>query len=79
MGARSAQPRERVAGALSRGARGRGLSSGRDLAHDFDDVAVRVPDAELTVGAVAAREDVANAFELALGAELARVRFDIAA
>ena len=43
----------------------------RDLAHDLDDVAVRVPDAQLPVGAVAAREDVADALELALGAELA--------
>ena len=50
----------------------------RDLPHDLDDVLVRVPDPQLPVGAVAAREDLANAFELALGAQLARMRLDVA-
>ena len=44
---------------------------------DLDDVAVRVEDAQLAVGAVAAAEDLADALELALGAELARVRLDL--
>ena len=51
----------------------RGFGRRRDLAHDLDDVAVRVPDAQLTVGAVAAREDLADPFELAL-ASRARAR-----
>src|SRR5690349_6870632 len=49
----------------------------RDLADDLDDVAVRVPDAPLAVRAVAAREDLADAFQLAIGAELAGVRLDL--
>ena len=44
----------------------RGLGRNRDLAHDLDDVAVRVPHAQLAVGAVAAREDLADPLELAL-------------
>src|SRR2546423_9570509 len=56
---------------------GRDLGRVRDLADDLDDVAVRVEDAELPVGAVAAREDVAHAFELTLCTELPRVRLDV--
>src|SRR5437764_10608099 len=48
----------------------------RDLAHDLDDVAVRVEDAQLHVGAVAAAQDCLDAGKLPLGAELARVRLD---
>ena len=50
----------------------------RQVAHDLDDVAVRVPDPQLAVGAVAAREDLEDPLELALAAELARVRLDVA-
>src|SRR5260221_14601583 len=46
----------------------------RDLADDLDDVAVRVEHAQLGVGARAATEDVLDTAELAVGAELARVR-----
>src|SRR4029079_2888767 len=49
-----------------------------DLADDLDDVAVRVPHAQLTVGPVAARQDLADPLELALRAELLRVRLDVA-
>src|SRR5579862_9553422 len=49
----------------------------RELADDLDDVAVRVPDPQLPLGAVAAREDLADALELALRPELARVRLDV--
>src|SRR5262249_14145939 len=54
------------------------LGGSRDLLHDLDDVTVRVEDAELTVGAVPAGEDVANPLELAVGAQSARVRLDLA-
>ena len=47
-----------------------------DLPDDLDDVPVRIEDAQLAVGAVAAAEDVLDACELALRAELARVRRD---
>ena len=57
---------------------GRGLGRVRDRLDDLDDVAVRVEDAQLAVGARAAGEDVAHALELALAAELARVRLDVA-
>src|SRR3954454_5788983 len=49
----------------------------RDLARHLDDVAVRVEDAELPVGAVALREDVLDALELAVGAELAGMRLEV--
>src|SRR6185503_17125011 len=49
----------------------------RDLADDLDDVAVRVPDPALPVGAVAAGEDLADALELAVVAELAGMRLDL--
>src|SRR3954449_11700487 len=44
-----------------------------DLARDLDDVLVRVEDVELAVGAVAAAQDLLDAGELLLGAEVARV------
>src|SRR5581483_11280753 len=49
-----------------------------DLADDLDDVAIRIPDAQLAIGAVAACEDLADSLELALRSELARVRLDAA-
>src|SRR3954471_2409912 len=45
----------------------------RNLAYDLDDVAVRIEDALLAVGAVAAPEDLLDPRELGLGAELPRV------
>src|SRR5207302_7753805 len=53
------------------------LGRARDLLHDLDDVAIRIEDAELSIRAVAAREDLVDSLELALGAELARVRLDL--
>src|SRR5438270_10363706 len=47
-----------------------------DLAHDFDDVPVRVEDAQLPIGSIAATDDVLDPFELALDAQLACVRID---
>ena len=64
--------------ARSRRSRRDGLGRVRDLADDLDDVAVRVVDPQLPVGAVAAGEDRADPLELALGAELARVRLEVA-
>src|SRR5436189_6446030 len=63
--------------------RGRLLDRGRlgrvcDLAGDLDDVAVRIEDPALAVGAVPSGEDLADALELALRSELARVRLDVA-
>src|SRR5581483_12082331 len=54
------------------------LGRNRHLAHHLDDVAVRVPDAQLPVRAVAARKDLTHPLELTLGAELACVRLDVA-
>src|SRR4051812_13566994 len=48
-----------------------------DFLDDLDDVAVRVEDAQLALGAVAAIQERVDPFELALGAELARVRLDL--
>src|SRR5579863_9839600 len=45
----------------------------RDLPHDFHDVLVGVEDVELPIGAVAAAEDLVDACELLLRAELTRV------
>src|SRR3954453_18582624 len=56
----------------------RDLGGGRDLAYHLDDVAVRVEHAQLPLGAVAPSQDLADALELALGAQLARVRLDVA-
>src|SRR4051794_19475323 len=50
----------------------------RDLAYDLDDVSVGVERPPLAVGAVAARQDFSDPFELALRAKLAGVRLDIA-
>src|SRR4029079_2130905 len=50
----------------------------RELLHDLDDVAVRVPDPKLRVGAVAAGQDLRAPLELQVGAELAGVRFEVA-
>src|SRR5581483_7272376 len=52
------------------------LGRRRDLADDLDDVAVRVEHAQLRVGARAAAEDLLYPAELAVGAELARMRLD---
>src|SRR5437879_12039285 len=52
------------------------LGGVRDLPRDLDDVPVRVEDVELAVGAVAAAQDLLDAGELLLGAEVARVRAD---
>src|SRR5438046_6117069 len=60
------------------GADRRDLGRGGDLAGNLDDVAVRVEDPQLAVGAVAAGEDLAHALELAFRAELARVRLELA-
>ena len=49
-----------------------------DLLDDFVDVAVGVEDAQLALGAVAAGQDGGDPFQLALGAELAGVRLDLA-
>ena len=54
-------------------------SARRSRLHDLDDVAVRVEDPQLTVGARAPGEDLADALELALAAELAGVRLDVRA
>src|SRR5262249_22172333 len=59
------------------GGNGCDLGCVRDLGDDLDDVPIRVEHAQLPRGAVAAREDVAHALELPLGAELARVRRDL--
>ena len=48
------------------------------LLDDLEDVAVRVEDPELAVGAVAADEDLLDPLELALRAELACMRLDLA-
>src|SRR5207245_11649475 len=48
----------------------------RDLPDDLDDVAVRVEDSELPVGAVAAAEDLLDPGELGLRAQLAGVRLE---
>src|SRR5918998_1774590 len=50
----------------------------RDLAHDLDDVAIRVEDPQLARRAVAPRQDLEHALELALRPELARVRLELA-
>src|SRR5262245_2223145 len=50
----------------------------RDLPDDLDDVAVRVVDTQLPVGAVAALQDRADPLELRLRAELAGVRLEVA-
>src|SRR4249920_763018 len=52
----------------------RALRRLRDLAHDLDDVAVGVEDVELPVGAVAPAQDLIDAGELLLRAEVAGVR-----
>src|SRR5437899_13010522 len=54
----------------------RDLGGVRDLPRDLDDVPVRVEDVELAVGAVAAAQDLLDAGELLLGAEVARVPAD---
>src|SRR5439155_22091557 len=54
----------------------RDLGGVRDLPRDLDDVAVAVEDVELAVGAVAAAQDLLDAGELLLGAEVARVPAD---
>src|SRR5215471_20797473 len=65
-----------IAAELS-GSRGH-LGGECDLPCDLDDVAVRVEDAELTLGAVPSSQQLAHAFELPLGSELLRVRLDLA-
>src|SRR5919197_4303669 len=49
----------------------------RDLADDLDDVAVCDPDPPLTVGAVALREDLRDALELRVTAELTCVGLEL--
>src|SRR5207247_8344313 len=49
----------------------------REILHHLDDVAVRIPDPELGGGAVAVGEDLRDPLELALRAELARVRLEV--
>src|SRR4051812_45049118 len=49
----------------------------RNLADDLDHVAVRVPDAALAVGAVALPQDLGDAFELLLAAQLACVWLEL--
>src|SRR5207344_3300796 len=49
----------------------------RDFADDVGDVVPRVPDAALAVRAVALSEDLADALQLPLAAELAGVRLDL--
>src|SRR5712691_10192370 len=73
-------PTASMASTLSR----RGSRSGRgdfrrgcDLLDDFHDVAVRVEDAQLAVGAVPAREDLVDAFQLAFIPYLARMLLDL--
>src|SRR6266536_6132942 len=56
---------------------GRDLCHVRDLADDLDDVAVRVEDPELPVGAVPVAQDFLEALELTVGAELACMRLDL--
>src|SRR5438132_11180964 len=52
------------------------LSCVGDLAHDLDDVAVRVEDAQLPVGPVSVRQDLVDYLELSFRPELARVWLD---
>src|SRR5262245_61853650 len=67
-------------GIVSRSLRGVCAGFGRvgDLSDDLDDVPIRIEDATLAVGAVAAGEDLADPFELTFGAELARMWLDVA-
>jgi len=56
---------------------GRRLGGVRDLAHDLDDVTVGVENPELPVGARPAGDDLPDALELPLRAELAGVRLEL--
>src|SRR3954469_16831894 len=57
--------------------RGTRLRRRGELLDHLGDVPVRVVDAELVLGAVAAHEDLRDPLELALAAELPRVRLDV--
>src|SRR5436190_10122195 len=79
------RPHPRVRDALSHGQHratltrqslGRDLGRLRDCAGDLHDVPVRVEDPDLTVGAVAAPQDLLDPRELCVRAELAGVRLD---
>src|SRR5436190_20338566 len=53
---------------------GRDFGGVGDLAHDLDDVAVRVEDTQLPVGAVPVAQHLLDSLQLALRAELPGVR-----
>ena len=69
---RSARARSGELGGYSGPHSGRGR--GDDLGHDLVEVVIGLVDDDLTGGAVAALEQVANAVERVLGAEILRVR-----